>query len=71
MGVYGDLMGFTRIDPLIHVYITNWKDPRLLNGKTHHSKWPFAIDMLNYQRVSSMIKHGCFIPRFCYLVAVG
>ena len=35
--------------PLVNCYIT-MEQSTIFNGKTHY-KWPFSIDMLNYQRV--------------------
>jgi len=38
--------------PLVNVYITNWKDPPFLMGKSAISTGPFSIAMLIYQRVT-------------------
>jgi hypothetical protein len=40
--------------PLVNVYITMERST-IFNGKIHY-KWPFSIAMLNYQRVSQLIK---------------
>ena len=46
--------------PLVNCYIT-MEQSTIFNGKTHY-KWPFSIDMLNYQRVIVMGCNGYMNP---------
>ena len=64
MGVYGGLMGFNGIYPLVNVNKKTMENHHFIAGKIHY-KWPFSFAMLMenppfYSWVNQLFRLGHF-----------